>query len=126
MQDDLLYKDEAYAIQGAVYEVYRTLGNGFREEVYQQCLERELSLRKIPYEAKKELRIFYNGQPIEKSYFPDLLCYGAIIVELKAVSAVTSEHLAQIDNYLRLSKCRLGLLVNFGSYPRATIRRWVN
>lgn len=126
MQDDLLYKDEAYAIQGAVYEVYRTLGNGFREEVYQQCLERELSLRKIPYEAKKELRIFYKGQPIEKSYFPDLLCYGAIIVELKAVSAVTSEHLAQIDNYLRLSKCRLGLLVNFGSYPRATIRRWVN
>ena len=126
MQDDLLYKDEAYAIQGAVYEVYRTLGNGFREEVYQQCLERELSLRKIPYEAKKELRIFYKGQPIEKSYFPDLLCYGAIIVELKAVSAVTSEHLAQIDNYLRLPKCRLGLLVNFGSYPRATIRRWVN
>ena len=126
MQDDLLYKDEAYAIQGAVYEVYRTLGNGFREEVYQQCLERELSLRKIPYEAKKELRVFYKGQPIEKSYFPDLLCYGAIIVELKAVSAVTSEHLAQIDNYLRLSKCRLGLLVNFGSYPRATIRRWVN
>ncbi len=126
MHDDLLYKDETYAIQGAVYEVYKTLGNGYKEEVYQQCLERELSLRKIPYEAKKEMHIFYKGEPIEKTYIPDLWCYGAIIVELKAVAAITSEHLAQIDNYLRLTKCRLGLLVNFGSYPRATIRRWVN
>lgn len=126
MKDDLLYRDEVYAIQGAVYEVYKTLGNGFREEVYQQCLERELTLRKIPYEAKKELRIFYKGEPIEKTYIPDLWCYGAIIVELKAVEAITSEHLAQIDNYLKLTKCRLGLLVNFGSYPKATIRRWAN
>ena len=126
MQADLLYRDEAYAIQGAVYEVYRTLGNGYREEVYQQCLERELTLRRIPFEAKKELRIFYKGVPIEKTYIPDLWCYGSIIVELKAVEAITSEHLAQIDNYLRLTKCRLGLLVNFGSYPRATIRRWAN
>ena len=126
MQADLLYRDEVYAIQGAVYEVYRTLGNGYREEVYQQCLERELTLRKIPYEAKKELRIFYKGEPIEKTYIPDLWCYGSIIVELKAVEAITSEHLAQLDNYLRLTKCRLGLLVNFGSYPRATIRRWAN
>ena len=126
MHDDLLYKDETYAIQGAVYEVYKTLGNGYKEEVYQQCLERELSLRKIPYEAKKEMHIFYKGEPIEKTYIPDRWCYGAIIVELKAVAAITSEHLAQIDNYLRLTKCRLGLLVNFGSYPRATIRRWVN
>lgn len=126
MRDDLLYKDEVYAILGAVYEVYRTLGNGYKEEVYQQCLERELALRKIPYEAKRELHIFYKGEPIEKTYIPDLWCYGAIIVELKAVAAITSEHLAQIDNYLRLTKCRLGLLVNFGSYPRATIRRWVN
>ena len=126
MHDDLLYKDETFAIQGAVYEVYKTLGNGYKEEVYQQCLERELSLRKIPYEAKKEMHIFYKGEPIEKTYIPDLWCYGAIIVELKAVAAITSEHLAQIDNYLRLTKCRLGLLVNFGSYPRATIRRWVN
>ncbi len=126
MKDDLLYRDEVYAIQGAVYEVYKTLGNGFREAVYQQCLERELTLRKIPYEAKKELRIFYKGEPIEKTYIPDLWCYGAIIVELKAVEAITSEHLAQIDNYLKLTKCRLGLLVNFGSYPKATIRRWAN
>ena len=126
MKDDLLYRDEVYAIQGAVYEVYKTLGNGFREEVYQQCLERELTLRKIPYEAKKELRIFYKGEPIEKTYIPDLWCYGAIIVELKAVESITSEHLAQIDNYLKLTKCRLGLLVNFGSYPKATIRRWAN
>lgn len=126
MRDELLYKDEAYAIQGAVYEVYRTLGNGYKEEVYQQCLEHELTLREIPYESKKELRIFYKGEPIEKTYIPDLWCYNAISVELKAVGTITSEHLAQIDNYLKLTKCRLGLLVNFGSYPRATIRRWAN
>ena len=65
-------------------------------------------------------------KPIEKTYVPDLWCYGSIIVELKAVEAITSEHLAQIDNYLKLTKCRLGLLVNFGSYPKATIRRWAN
>ena len=58
MNSELLYKEEVYAIQGAVYEVYKTLGNGYREEVYQQCLERELSLRGIPYEAKRALRIF--------------------------------------------------------------------
>lgn len=126
MRDDLPYKDEVYAIQGAVYEVYRTLGNGYREEVYQQCLERELALRKIPYEAKRELRIFYKGVPIEKTYIPDLWCYGAIIVELKAVEAITSEHFAQLGNYLRLTKCRLGLLVNFGSYPKVTIKRLAN
>ena len=126
MNDDLIYRNEVYAIQGAIHEVYRILGNGYREEVYQQCLERELALRGIPFDAKKELRIFYKGAPIEKTYIPDLWCYGAIIIELKAVAAITTEHLAQLDNYLRLTGCRLGLLVNFGAYPRATIRRWAH
>ncbi len=126
MRDALLYKDEVYAIQGAVYEVYRTLGNGYREEVCQQCLARELALRTIPYEAKRELRIFHKGEPIEKTYIPDLWRYGVIIVEQKAVEAITSEHFAQLGNYLRLAKCRLGLLVNFGSYHKVTIKRWAN
>lgn len=124
MNDEIIYKDEVYAIQGAIFEVYKILGNGYKEEVYQQCLERELKLRGIPFEAKKELKIFYKGEAIEKTYIPDLWCYGSIIVELKAVSALTDEHTAQLDNYLRMTKSKLGLLVNFGSYPRVTVKRW--
>ncbi len=120
----LMYPDECYAIRGAVYEVYRELGNAYHEEVYQQCLERELKARGIPFDAKKELRIFYKGEPIEKTYIPDIMCYDKIIVELKAVEALTNEHRSQLLNYLRLTKCRLGLLVNFGSYPKSTVEQF--
>ena len=121
-----IYPDEAYAIRGAIFEVYRELGNGFREEVYQQCLERELALRQIPFESKRELRIYYKGEPIEKTYVPDFVCYDKIIVEIKAVAALTGEHRAQLMNYLKLTHFRLGLLVNFGAYPKVTIEHWAN
>lgn len=119
-----MYPDECYAIRGAVYEVYRELGNAYREEVYQQCLERELKSRGIPFDAKRELCIFYKGEPIEKTYIPDLICYDKIIVELKVVEQLTNEHRSQLLNYLRLTKCRLGLLVNFGSYPKSTVEQF--
>ena len=121
-----IYPEECYAIRGAIYEVYRELGNGFKEEVYQQCLERELSARGIPFDAKRELHIFYKGEPIEKTYVPDFICYDKIIVEIKAVEALAREHEAQLMNYLRLTKCRLGLLVNFAAYPKATIIQRAN
>lgn len=121
-----LYPEECYAIRGAIYEVYRELGNGFREEVYQQCLEREFAMRSIPFDAKHELRIFYKGEPINKTYIPDFVCYGKIIVEIKAVETLTNEHRAQLMNYLRLTKSRLGLLVNFASYPKSTVEQWAN
>ena len=76
MEDKLLYRDEVYAIQGALFDVYKTMGNMWGEEVYQQCLEKELSLRNIPFEAKKELPIFYKGEKIEKKYIPDVFCFG--------------------------------------------------
>ncbi len=126
MDNNLLYYDEVYAIQGAIFEVYRQMGNGFTEEVYQQCLERELTSLGIPFEAKHELTIYYKDEPIEKKYIPDIWCYGKIIIELKACKTITQEHLAQLDNYMRLTKCRLGLLVNFGSFPKVTIKRWVH
>ena len=113
-------------MRGAIYEVYRELGNGFREEVYQQCLERELMSRCIPFDTKKELRIFYKGVPIEKTYIPDFYCYGKIIVEIKAVETLTKEHRAQLMNYLRLTSSKLGLLVNFGAYPKAVVEQWAN
>ena len=121
-----IYPDECYAIRGAIYEVYRELGNGFKEEVYQQCLEREFAARGIPFDAKRELRIFYKGEPIDKTYIPDFLCFEKVIVEIKAVEALTREHRAQLMNYLRLTKCRLGLLVNFAAYPKVAIEQWAN
>ena len=124
MNKGLIYPDECYAIRGAIYEVHNEMGSGFREEVYQQCLEREFDHRGMPFDAKKELRICYKGVPIEKTYIPDFFCYGKIIVEIKAVSELTKEHRAQLLNYLRLTKCKMGLLVNFASYPKATVEQW--
>jgi GxxExxY protein len=125
MNQKMLYSEECYAIRGAIYEVYRELGNGFKEEVYQQCLEYELASRGIPFNAKKELHIYYKGAPINKTYIPDLHCYDKIIVEIKAVENVTKEHRAQLLNYLRLTGSKLGLLVNFGAFPKATVEQWV-
>jgi GxxExxY protein len=126
MNRQLIYPDECYAIRGAIYEVYREMGSGFREEVYQQCLEREFMIRGIPFDAKKELRIFYKGEPIEKTYIPDFYCYDKIIVEIKAVDMLSKEHRAQLLNYLRLTGSKLGLLVNFSAYPKAVIEQWAN
>ena len=121
-----IYEEETYAIRGAIYEVYKEMGNGYREEVYQQCLELELAARGIPFASKPELRISYKGTPIEKTYVPDLVCFGKIIVELKAVSALTGEHRSQILNYLRLTKMKVGLLVNFSAYPKVEVENWAN
>ena len=112
MSRQMIYPDECYAIRGAIYEVYRELGSGFREEVFK------------PFDAKKELRIFYKGAPIEKTYVPDFYCYEKIIVEIKAVESLTKEHRSQLMNYLRLTSSKLGLLVNFGAYPKAVVEQW--
>lgn len=123
LQEKILFKDEVYAIQGAIFEVYREMGCGFLEAVYHECLERELRLRSIPFVSQKELNLAYKGQPLEQRYRPDLICFNKIIVELKAASELTNEHKAQLFNYLKASNLRLGLLVNFGHYPKAQIER---
>jgi len=123
--EKLLFKDECYAIQGAVFEVYREMGCGFLEAVYQECLENELAVRSIPYVSQQELKLNYKGEPLRQTYKPDLICYGNIIVELKALSSTTGEHKAQVLNYLKATGMRLGLLVNFGCHPKATVERVV-
>lgn len=125
-ENALLHKDEVYAIQGAIFEVYKQMGNGWREEVYQQCLELELADRGIPFESKRELPVYYKGRKIEKTYVPDLICHGTIILELKSVSAIGVEHRLQLLNYLRMTHARLGLLVNFASFPKVEIERIAN
>ena len=119
----ILFKDEAYALQGAVFEVYRELGCGFLEAVYQECLEKELELRGIPFESQKELRLSYKGEVLNLTYKPDLVCYCNIIVELKALKVVEDIHRAQLFNYLKATGLRLGLQVNFGHYPKAAVER---
>ena len=121
----MIYEEEGFAIRGAVIEVARTLGAGFAEEVYQEALEMELSSRGIPFVAQQELSLSYKGRPLRKTYRPDLVCYGKIVVELKAVRALAPEHEAQIINYLKATGMHLGLLVNFGAWPKADIRSFV-
>ncbi len=121
--EKILFKDECYEIQGAIFEVYREMGCGFLESVYQECLEKELSKRGIPFVAQQELQLTYKGEPLQQTYRPDLICYGQIIVELKAVKDIAPEHKAQVINYLKATGMKLGLLVNFGTYPKASITR---
>ena len=125
MSDDLLYRDEVYRIIGACVSVHKDKGNGFTEPVYQDALEIELELAGIPHDAQRNYQIYYRGRPLKHSYTPDLLCFEKIIVELKAAKALTDEHRAQVLNYLKVTGLQLGLLVNFGSYPRLEWERLV-
>lgn len=122
---EILLKEECYAIQGAIFEVYRELGCGFLEAVYQECLAKELVLRNVPFSAHQELRMLYKGQPLEQIYRADFICFQQVIVEIKAVREIAPEHKAQILNYMKATGLRVGLLVNFGSYPKAVVHRFV-
>lgn len=117
------FKEECYAIQGAIFEVYKTFGCGFLESVYQESLELELRLRQIPFVAQPVLFLNYKGVQLQQTYKPDFICYGQIIMELKAASNLASEHEAQLLNYLKVTNFKLGLLVNFGHYPKVEIKR---
>jgi len=125
MAGEMLFKEESYQIQGAVFEVYREMGCGFLEPVYQECLGKEFSMRAIPFVPQQELKLVYKGETLRQTYRPDFVCYNAIIVEIKALSTTTGEHTAQVLNYLKATGMRLGLLVNFGCYPKATVQRIV-
>ena len=122
---DLLYERESYDIRGAILEVYKEKGCGFLEPVYQECLEKELRLRGLPFVSQCELRLTYKGEPLTQTYKADLICHDKIIVELKAVKEIAPEHRGQVFNYLKATGLRLGLLVNFGHHPQVEIERIV-
>lgn len=126
MTDDFPLKDETYQVLGACFEVYNEMGCGFLESVYQECLEKELSSCGIPYEAQQSIDLVFKGQELQKTFSPDLLCFGKIIVELKAVQRLAAEHRAQLINYLKACRLEVGLLVNFGSYPQLDYERVIN
>ena len=95
-------------------EVHNELKNGFLEPVYQEALECEFKIQRIPYEREKKLNIIYKGTKLAKEYFADFYCYNNIIVELKAVSKLGNEHNSQVINYLKAVNKEIGLLINFG------------
>lgn len=119
-----LYKEESYNIRGAMMAVHRELGSGFLERVYQDALEIEFKDRNIPYEREKDIQIMYKGKPLGEPYRADFVCYGKIIVELKAVNEILGIHRAQVINYLKATSMKLGILVNFSEdviYPERII-----
>ncbi|MDD4891885.1 MAG: GxxExxY protein [Phycisphaerae bacterium] len=111
-----------YAIIGAAMEVHRQLGCGFHEPVYQQALAIEFAQRGIPFQDQVELAVFYKDVRLEATYKPDFICYGCIVVELKALARLSGLEEAQVINYLKVTRHEVGLLLNFGSrsleYPR--------
>jgi GxxExxY protein len=106
--------------------VYKDKGCGFLEPVYQECLEIEFDYLKLPAVPQPQLALTYRGRTLQQTYRPDFICYGKIVLELKAVSALVDEHRAQVLNYLNATGFKLGLLVNFGHYPKLEWERIVN
>lgn len=102
---------------GACFEVYREKGAGFVEPIYHECLMREFLLQKVAAVSEPELSVYYKGEILNKKLKPDFVCFGKIILELKAVKVLADEHRAQVQNYLRATGFELGLLVNFGHQP---------
>lgn len=122
---DIVYGEESYRIMGAYFEVYKEKGCGFLEAVYQECLEMEFGSQGIPFSAQEKLELTYKGRALRQTYEPDFICFDKIVVEIKAVAGLTNEHRAQVHNYLRATKHRLGLLINFGHYPKVESERIV-
>jgi GxxExxY protein len=123
--DGLLYESEAFQIRGAAFEVYRAMGAGFLEAVYQECLELEFAKRHLPFEAHRPLGLSYQGQLLRQTYVADFVCYDRINVELKSARAIAPEHRAQTVNYLRVTNMKLGLLINFGATPKVENERFI-
>jgi GxxExxY protein len=122
--ENLLFADEVFRIQGAVFQVYRSMGAGFLEGVYQECLAIEFEERDIPFSALQPLPLEYRGRRLQQSYKADFVCFERIILELKSVREIAPEHRAQTINYLKATGLRLGLLVNFNATPRVKIERF--
>jgi len=126
MVQDLIYKEEVYAIMGGCFAVYKDKSCGFLEPVYQECMEIEFDHLKLSAVPQPQLALTYRGRTLQQTYRPDFICYGKIALELKAVSVLVDEHRAQVLNYLNAAGFKLGLLVNFGHYPKLEWERIVN
>ena len=105
---------ETYAVIGAAMEVHKVMGCGFLENVYQQALAIELETRDIPFKKEVQFPVSYKGEVLDCYYQADYICYDSVIVELKALEALTGKHDSQLINYLKATGYKRGLLINFG------------
>ena len=121
MSGKLLEEDLSYRVRGCVYEVYRELGAGFLEKIYESALLIELRAAGLNAEAQRPIRVRYKGRAIG-DFAADIVVENKILLELKAVSILRPEHEAQILHYLKATGLKLGLLINFTA-PRAEIKR---
>ena len=121
----IILEQEVYEIVGAAMEVYYKVGTGFLEPVYQEMLAIEMAQRRIPFLAEEELAIEYKGVTLRKKYRVDFICYGQILIELKSIERLSNIEIAQILNYMKITKMRVGLLINFGARPRLEWKRYV-
>jgi GxxExxY protein len=122
---NLIHEQKTYEILGACFEVYREKGCGFLEGVYQECLGVEFDLRALPAKPQVPLPLSYKGRALSKVYQADFICFDQILVELKAVSGLVDEHRAQVQNYLHATGHKVGLLVNFGHFPKVEHERFI-
>lgn len=110
---DIIYKDESYAIVGALFNVYNYLGSGFSEIVYKDALELEFSSLDIPFEREKEYSVSYKGIVLNHKFYADFVLFDKIILEIKSIDNIHDKHIAQCINYLKVSENRLAILANF-------------
>jgi len=122
---DILFKEESFKIIGACMKVHSELGPGFLEAVYQEALEKEFKKRDIPYERQPKLTLYYDGEKLKKYYIADFFCYNSIVLELKATQFIPEIYIRQLQNSLKASNQRLGILVNFGA-PSLYYKRIIN
>lgn len=123
---DIIFKEESYKIIGACFEVYKQKGCGFTETVYHECLKIEFELQNITFVYEPAIQLEYKGKTLNQYFKSDFICYDKIIVELKSVSNLIDEFRAQTMNYLNATNFELGLLVNFGHYPKLEYERFGN
>ena len=126
MKTEIVFKEESFKIVGACFEVYNGMGHGFLEAVYQECLALEFAEQGIPFIEQPHLKLKYKAKPLKQGYQPDFLCFGEIVVEIKATKNLIDDFRAQTINYLKATKKQLALLVNFGHYPQLEHERFVN
>jgi GxxExxY protein len=125
MSEELLFKDEVFAIVGAAMDVYNTLGAGFLEAVYEEAMGIESELRGIPYVLEKEIPLYYKDRLLKKKYKADYIGFDKVLVELKCIPALTSTEEAQLLHYLKATKIKIGLLINFGPHAKLEWKRYI-
>ena len=111
---DILFKDESYKIIGACFEVHNILGHGFKEAVYKDALELELTRLGVPFVREKAFTIIYKEQKLKHFFIADFVVYDTIILEIKIGSYIGDPYIKQTINYLKASGLRLGIVINFG------------